>query len=67
MSQLVVRNTEVGFSQTAAIGVMSIIAVFGIVCAPIVGSFVTKFGVMILIAMVLITLVEDRKYNQDYV
>lgn len=51
----------------ATIGAMSIIAVFGIVCAPIVGSFVTKFGVMILIAMVLITLVEDRKYNQDYV
>ena len=45
MSQLVVRNTEVGFSQTAAIGVMSIIAVFGIVSAPIVGTLVTKFGV----------------------
>ena len=124
MSQLVVRNIEVGFSQTAAIAVMSVIAVFGIVCAPITGSLVTKFGVkkvansrpgsvfgrdgfavansvifpimsalqmsnfavnglvtlmfgsltvsficfgiMILIAMVLIALLQERKYNQDY-
>ena len=45
MSQLVVRNVEVGFSQTAAIAVMSVIAVFGIICAPITGTLVTKFGV----------------------
>jgi len=44
MSQLVVRNMEVGFDQSKAVLLMSFIAVFGLVFAPIIGRMVMKFG-----------------------
>lgn len=44
MSQLVVRNMEVGFSPSTAVLLMSFIAVFGLIFAPIIGRLVMKFG-----------------------
>ncbi|MEA4923248.1 MAG: MFS transporter [Eubacteriaceae bacterium] len=54
MSQLVVRNLEVGFSQSTAVLLMSFIAVFGLVFAPITGSLVAKFGPKKVMAVVCI-------------
>lgn len=44
MSQMVVRNMEVGFSAGTAVLLMSFIAIFGLVFAPITGGLVAKYG-----------------------
>lgn len=45
MSQLVVRNMEVGMDQALAVGVMSALAVVGVIAAPFFGKLVVSVGV----------------------
>ena len=45
MSQLVVRNTGIGFSQEGAVGLMTVCALIGVVGSYLFGAIDQKFGV----------------------
>lgn len=45
MSQLVVRNTGIGFSQEAAVGLMTVCALIGVAGSYLFGAIDQKFGV----------------------
>ena len=45
MSQLVVRNTSLGFSQEAAVGLMTVCAIIGVCGSYLFGAIDQKFGV----------------------
>lgn len=44
MSQMVTRNMELGFSQTAAVSIMTVLACIGVFGSFIIGMFDDKFG-----------------------
>lgn len=54
MSQLVVRNTSLGFSQEAAVGLMTVCAIIGVCGSYLFGAIDQKFGVKKAIILFLI-------------
>ena len=54
MSQLVVRNTSLGFSQEAAVGLMTVCAIIGVCGSYLFGAMDQKFGVKKAIILFLI-------------
>ena len=54
MSQLVVRNTSLGFSQKSAVGLMTVCAIIGVCGSYLFGAIDQKFGVKKAIILFLI-------------